>query len=131
MQRRLLTTAARDIDDLLPELEIRSRDAEAVAVELLANRGAREAESLRGLIEAQRQRIERELAKLDDPQYCLALEEPTEVRQRELDVQAWRDRLEKIGTELAKQPASIEASYVVDARRLEPVGLIYLWPATG
>ena len=52
-------------------------------------------------------------------------------RQRELDVQAWRNRLEKIGTELAEQPARIEACYVVNARRLEPVGLIYLWPATG
>ena len=61
---------------------------------------------MRGLIEAQRQRIERELAKLDDPQYRLALEEPAELRQRELDVQAWRNRLEKIGTELAEQPAT-------------------------
>jgi hypothetical protein len=131
VQRRLLAMAARDIDDLLPELETRSRDAEAAAVHLLAKRGAREADAMRGLIEAQRQRIERELAKLDDPQYRLALEEPAELRQRELDVQAWRHRLEKIGAELAVQPALIEASYVVNARRLEPVGLIYLWPATG
>jgi hypothetical protein len=100
-------------------------------VDLLAKRGAREADAMRGLIEAQRQRIERELAKLDDPQYRLALGEPAEVRQRELDVRAWRDRVGKIGDELAKQPALIAAAYVVNARRLEPVGLIYLWPATG
>jgi superfamily II DNA or RNA helicase len=131
VQRRLLAMAARDIDDLLPELEARSRGAEATAVDLLTKRGAREAEAMRGLIEAQRQRIERELAKLDHPQHRLALEEPAELRQRELDVQAWRNRLEKNGTELAEQPGLIEASYVVNARRLEPVGLIYLWPATG
>src|SRR5690606_3763232 len=131
VQRRLLATAPRDIDELLPELEARSRGAEAVAVDLLAKRGAREAEAMRALIEAQRQRLERELATLDDPQYRLALEEPAEARQRELDVRTWRERLEKIGAELAIQPARIEASYVVKARRLEPVGLIYLWPATG
>jgi SNF2 family DNA or RNA helicase len=131
VQRRLLGTAARDIDELLPELESRSRDAEAVAVDLLAKRGAREADAMRSLIEAQRERIERELAKLDDPQYRLALEEPAEARQRELDLQAWQGRLKGIATELAVQPKEIAASYVVKARRLEPVGLIYLWPATG
>jgi superfamily II DNA or RNA helicase len=131
VQRRLLATASRDIQELLPELENRSREAEEEATKRLMERGAREAEAMRGLIEAQRQRIERELAKLDDPQYRLVLEEPAELRQRDLDLRAWRGRLEKIDAEIADQPARIRASYVVHARRLEPVGLVYLWPATG
>jgi hypothetical protein len=131
IQRRLLATASRDIQELLPELETRSREAEEDATKRLIERGAREAGAMRGLIEAQRQRIERELAKLDDPQYRLVLEEPAELCQRELDLRAWRGRLEKIDAEIADQPARIRDSYVVRARRLEPVGLVYLWPATG
>ena len=37
-------------------------------------------------------------------------------------------RLEK---EIRDEPARLRASYDVTAHRLEPVGLVYLWPATG
>ena len=80
---------------------------------------------------AQRQRIERELGRLDDPQYRLDLDLPDERRQRELDVRAWRGRLAVIGRESEEQPARILTGYEVRARRLEPVGIVYLWPATG
>jgi hypothetical protein len=83
------------------------------------------------LIEAQRQRIQRNLGRLDEPQLRLDLDAPEEQRQRELDIRAWRGRLANIGQEIEEQPARILAGYHVRAQRLEPVGIIYLWPATG
>jgi hypothetical protein len=68
---------------------------------------------------------------LDDPQLRLDLDTPEEHRQRELDIRAWRGRLAKIGHEVEDQPALILAGYQVRAQRLEPVGVVYLWPATG
>ena len=40
-------------------------------------------------------------------------------------------RLASIGREIEEQPARILAGYEVRAQRLEPVGIVYLWPATG
>jgi len=48
-----------------------------------------------------------------------------------LDIRAWRGRLSNIGREIEEQPARIVAGYEIRAERLEPVGIIYLWPATG
>jgi hypothetical protein len=39
--------------------------------------------------------------------------------------------LEQIEQELVGEPERIEAVYRVKARRVEPVGLVYLWPVTG
>ena len=61
----------------------------------------------------------------------LDLDAPEERRQRELDIRAWRGRLSNIGREIEEQPARIVAGYEIRAERLEPVGIIYLWPATG
>ncbi len=128
---RLLAGLSRDVADLLPELE---RPAEALAEtakDRLTERRRAEAASLKALIEGQRRRIERDLGRLDDPQLRLDLDTPEEQRQRELDIRAWRGRLANIGRELEEQPARILAGYEVRARRLEPVGIVYLWPATG
>ncbi len=39
-------------------------------------------------------------------------------------------RLDQIDREIQTEPREIEALYQVVLRRLEPVGLVYLWPAT-
>src|SRR5262249_32260913 len=43
----------------------------------------------------------------------------------------WQARLTRLETEIRDEPARIRASYEAHAHRLEPVGLVYLWPATG
>ena len=128
---RLLTTLSRDVAELLPELERRADAAAENAKDRLTERGRAEAASLRSLIEAQKRRIERDLNRLDDSQLQLNLDSPEERRQRDLDFRAWRDRLANIDRELEEQPARILAGYMVRAQRLEPVGVVYLWPATG
>jgi hypothetical protein len=40
------------------------------------------------------------------------------------------ERLVAIESELQREPAQIEALYKVALRRLEPVGLVFLWPET-
>jgi SNF2 family DNA or RNA helicase len=131
VRRRLLAGLRQDVENLLPELQRRADMATETARDRLSERGRTEAASLRTLIEGQRQRIERELQRLDDPQYRLDLDLPEERRQRELDIRAWRSRLTSIGREIEEQPARILGGYAVQAQRLEPVGIVYLWPATG
>ncbi len=54
-----------------------------------------------------------------------------EQRQLDADRRHWEKRLQAIATELISEPARIEAAYKVKAVRVEPVGVIYLWPISG
>jgi hypothetical protein len=51
-------------------------------------------------------------------------------RQLELDVRSWRLRLEQFDRDLEHEPQRVSAFYEVHAKRIEPVGLVYLWPET-
>ena len=42
----------------------------------------------------------------------------------------WRRRLAQFDAELEREPARVRAFYEVQATRVEPVGLVYLWPET-
>jgi hypothetical protein len=53
-----------------------------------------------------------------------------EKRQLESDIRAWRLRLQQFDRDLAVEPERIRGFYEVRARRIEPVGLVYLWPET-
>ena len=54
-----------------------------------------------------------------------------EVSQLEADHRHWERRLKLSEDELRREPARIREGYVVKARRIEPVGLVYLWPISG
>ena len=43
----------------------------------------------------------------------------------------WVTRLRTIDAEIASEPQRIDRAYQVRARRLDPLGLVYLWPRTG
>jgi hypothetical protein len=58
-------------------------------------------------------------------------DEAEELRQLELDKRYWAKRLDSLGKELQTEPDRIRELYQVKARRIEPVGLVYLWPVTG
>ncbi len=51
-----------------------------------------------------------------------------ELRQLEDNMRAWRTRLEQFDRDLKQEPQRVRAFYEVRAQRVEPVGLIYLWP---
>jgi len=128
---RAVSFAHQDIVDLLPALEERAADAIAKATTQLEQRGLEEAASLEALLHQQRQRIAKADAGFDDRQLELPGIAETERRQMRADRTHWRHRLLRIEQELGEEPARMLASYQVRARRLEPVGLVYLWPVTG
>jgi hypothetical protein len=53
-----------------------------------------------------------------------------ERRQLEANMRSWERRLEQFDSELETEPDRVAAFYDVRARRVEPVGLVYLWPDT-
>jgi hypothetical protein len=53
-----------------------------------------------------------------------------EKRQLESDMRSWRSRLEQFERDLKHEPQRIRVFYEVRAKRVEPVGLVYLWPET-
>jgi superfamily II DNA or RNA helicase len=131
IQRRLLSTALRDIEDLLPQLEPRANELAALAIDKLKRRGEREEMELRVTLERQRDRVREELEKTTPLFKQMTLEfTEEERRQLEADMRAWRARLEQFDRDLAREPQRLRDFYEVRARRIEPVGLIYLWPET-
>jgi hypothetical protein len=128
---RAISYAHQDVIDLLPVLEERAREAIARAEKQLAERAAQEAASLENLLRQQRSRIERAEASFDDRQLELAVFPEAERRQLRADRAHWQRRLERIECELEAEPVRVKRSNEIRAQRLEPVGLVYLWPASG
>jgi hypothetical protein len=85
------------------------------------------------ILEDQRRRIEEQIAKLDKPQPVqLSLDLQVEEEQRQLaaDRRYWPKRLAQLQDELTSEPAKIRRTYEIRARRIDPVGLVYLWPVS-
>ena len=131
IQRRLLDSAPRDIEDLRPQLEPRAKEFARVAIERLGERGELEAVSLRQTLDEQRQRVVAELQDRQEDYDQLLFEYlQEEVRQLDADMRHWRMRLEQFDRDLKEEPDRIREFYKVRAQRVEPVGLVYLWPET-
>jgi Helicase conserved C-terminal domain/SNF2-related domain len=128
---RVRALAPRDARDLEPELRRRAEQRLAAAAEDLVGVGEREAASLAQLLEAQRQRIAKAASGFDPNQLALPGVAESERRQLERNRRHWDKRLAEIEREAVEEPARLRASYEVRAHRLEPVGLVYLWPASG
>ena len=132
VRNRLAVSAQADIADLMPHLRRRADDFAEQAKRRLAERSLAEKRSMIELLERQRKRIS-DAAGNDDRQQMLKFDEfdEAERRQREADRRAWVRRLEAIETELKTEPRRIADTYSVRAVRVDPVGLVYLWPRTG
>ena len=129
IQNKLLAAALRDIEELLPQLEPRAEELAALAIDKLRKRGEREEKDLRETLERQRERVREELEKTEPrfQQFTLDFHDD-ERRQLEADLRAWRIRIKQFDRDLAREPRRIREFYEVRARRIEPVGLVYLWP---
>jgi hypothetical protein len=129
IQRKLLDAAPLDIAELLPQLEPRARDLAGLAIEKLRRRGEREAADLRATLERQRDRVREELERHSGQYTQLTFGfDDDEKRQLDADIRSWRTRLEQFDRDLAREPQRIREFYEVYATRIEPVGLVYLWP---
>ena len=107
-------------------------EADAVAVtarQKLAARAEAEAESLRAILQTQID-LARDLT--DGRQLAFSFE-PTETAESEqLDAdRRWiKQRLDALKREQTTEPEEIRKGYEVALTRVEPVALVYLWPAT-
>ena len=131
IQRKLLDAATRDLEDLLPQFEPRAEELAALAIDKLRRRGAREEQDLRATLDRQRQRVVEELAKTETDFDQLTMDfHDEDKRQLQTNIRTWRSRLKKFDHDLEREPQRIRAFYEVCAKRVEPVGLVYLWPET-
>ncbi len=128
IKTRVAQHSRHDLADLRPELEKRAAAKIAETIKDLTQRGAAEASSLEKLLQAQRDRIGK-AARTQDQADLFANDD--ERRQREADRRHWASRLERLERELQHEPQRVRQAYDVRAHRLEPIGLVYLWPASG
>jgi hypothetical protein len=123
---QLRESAPRDVSQLWPHLQERARKIEESARTALERRGNEEAEAMLRILEAQRKQIEAK--QRADAQLVFESMEEDVRRQREAERIFQNKRLERLPEELATEPERIRAIYRIHAVRVEPVGLIYLWP---
>ncbi|GAA0771557.1 ATP-dependent helicase [Roseibium denhamense] len=127
---RLLSFAQQDVVALRPTLEERAILRAADVTKDLVKIGDAEATSLRKLLSEQRDRIAN-LAN-DPKQAQLTMEfDAAEKRQADSDRRHWSVRLSELDQEIKTEPNRARNSYDVKARRIEPIGLVYLWPVSG
>lgn len=126
---KLQSSGPRDVNELLPHLEARGQLLAAEAAKKLADRGKKEAETMTEILLSQQKRIAKTAA--DNGQMSLFDFIDGEREQIKADRLHWTRRLKDIEHELATEPDRIREVYDVKARRVEPVGLAYLWPVTG
>ena len=132
VRRRLLRSATRDIEDLRPQLEPRAQELVQKAAHQLEERGEREATELHQTLLQQRERVKAELERheADAAQFALDLD-AADRRQLEANKRSWKHRLKQFERDLETEPRRIRDFYRIRASRVEPVGLVYLWPETG
>ena len=131
IRRKLLATAARDIEELRPQLASRADRAAGEAERLLAERGRSEEHSLAQTLKAQKRRVLAALEKQTALEKQLRLEfSAEEQKQIEDNVRAWKRRIAAFERDIETEPARVRELYKVATRRVEPLGLVYLWPET-
>ena len=128
---RLTAIAPRDVAELTPHLKRRANTLARQAEKKLLDRGEKEAAEMVAILNTQKQRIEETLAKWGTPQEVdqLSLFPPEEARQVAAEKLYQQRRLNEIPNEIASEPIRIRGTYAVKAEpRVEPIGIVYLWP---
>ncbi|MFO0428877.1 MAG: DISARM system SNF2-like helicase DrmD [Planctomyces sp.] len=135
--KQLKESATADIQQLQPLLMERGLALQQLAAEKLQSRAEEEAAAMAGILRTQRGHIMAEIKKhqdkYSDPKQLKFDfgDDEDELRQLESNKRYWAKRLEMLDGELKTEPKRIRELYEIKATRLEPIGLIYLWPATG
>jgi superfamily II DNA or RNA helicase len=133
VRSRLTEIAPRDVDELEGHLRRRAESMANAALRELTKRGEQEAKDMVAILLEQKKRIGETLkgwAEREKAQQ-MTLFAPEELTQLAADRRHQERRLRDLDTELVSEPERIRAGYVVKARRIEPVGIVYLWPRTG
>jgi len=108
-------------------------EADAVAHEAerkLGQRGVTESAALTTILETQRASIALEIERRVGSTQLLLQYDKREAEQFRREKQHMDERLSSIEQEIEREPPQIQSLYEVALRRLEPVGLVVLWPET-
>jgi superfamily II DNA/RNA helicase len=128
VQNNLRNAGAEEVQQLLPHLIERGAQLAKAAAAKLTERGEKEAKDMRSILEEQKKRVTATVQKYKEaPELPFPDEEQ---RQLEANKRHWDKRLLSIDKEMEVEPARIRDVYQVKAERIEPVGLVYLWPVT-
>jgi hypothetical protein len=129
-QTRVVAAAPTLFRDLWSHIRDEADAVAKGALDKLTARARQESDALRGILERQRLAIIGEI----EARAQLALDfteaEKAQRDQFEADKRYMDDRLVAIQREIETEPQQIEALYRVALHRLEPVGLVVLWPET-
>ena len=129
VQERLLSSLDRDVEELQRYLERAAEAAADKAERLLAMRGEEERKRLATTLGDQRKRIraalEKENRRVRQPKLFGNAEEAREIKARK---EVWERRIREFDDEIESAPHRVEQLYRVSARRVEPLGVVYLWP---
>lgn len=129
LHARMKGFAAKDVEELTAQLERRAKTLIERAGHDLEKRGEAEAKAMVTILKEQRERILAKQKEVDEADAQLRLGfSQEEDRQLAADRRYWPERLKAIVVELDEEPERIRHSYIVKASRVEPVGLVYLWP---
>ena len=130
IRRQLAESAPNDVQELLPHLEQRAEDYAADAISLLQKRGEVESKAMREILEQQQKHITKTIGDHDRNRQLTLNFTEDETRQLESNRRYWDKRIRALDKELTTEPARIRDQYEVRAKRIEPIGLVYLWPVT-
>jgi hypothetical protein len=125
----LADSVNQDATELAGLLQERCANLRERAIQALTERGEREAREMSEILDSQRKQIAASAQKYDQTRQLEIQFDQEARRQREADYRYWRRRLDAIEHEFTDEPARIQASYEVKATRIEPVGIVYLWPS--
>ncbi|AFY66687.1 DISARM system SNF2-like helicase DrmD [Geitlerinema sp. PCC 7407] len=125
---KLKTHTERDVEDLLPHLKRRATELTERAKRKLEQRGEKEAAEMKTLLEEQRDRILKQVKQYNVQQ--LSFFNSEERRQVDSDRRHWEKRVTELEQEILSEPERIQQTYQVKAERIEPVGVVYLWPVS-
>ena len=125
VQARFAASAEDDVRDLKPHLQRRADGLIERVKAQLAARAEAESDSMRELLERQHTRI---VGAVRESRQMAIDFDAAERRQHEADRRAWDRRLKQIEEELESEPRRIAETWTVRAVRVDPVGIVYLWP---
>lgn len=128
INQRLAASAPGDFAALWTHIKSEAESRAHEAIRQLGERGRSEAEALRKILTAQRATIARTLAGQQLDLFGVLSED--EKKQWHSDREHMQQRLVSIESELLTEPKEVEGLYRVTLQRLEPIGLVYLWPTT-
>jgi len=132
VQEKLQQSGPKDVQELLPHLQARGEQYAEIATAKLLERGRKEAQAMVEILQSQKKRVTETAARYAAENFQLEFDfNEEETRQLEANKRHWQKRLAAIDLELSTEPQRIQELYQVKAQRVEPVGLVYLWPITG